>query len=83
METIKLIAIDLDGPLLVDTFSPIMYQLCRDYYRIDYTRALERHTFSRPRAEVVAYIRQLVQATMSAQDLAKSTERKAKAAKKA
>lgn len=74
METIKLIAIDLDGPLLVDTFSPIMYQLCRDYYRIDYTRALERHTFSRPRAEVVAYIRQLVQATMSAQDLAKSTE---------
>ena len=59
LETIKLIAIDLDGPLLVDTFSPIMYQLCRDYYRIDYTRALERHTFSRPRAEVVAYIRQL------------------------
>lgn len=74
METIKLIAVDLDGPLLVDTFSPIMYQLCRDYYKIDYTRELERNTFSRPRAEVVAYVRGLVQASMSEQERAMNTE---------
>lgn len=74
MKTIKLIAVDLDGPLLVDTFSPIMHQLCRDYYQIDYTRELERNTFSRPRAEVVAYVRNLVQATMSEQERAMNTE---------
>lgn len=74
MQTIKLIAIDLDGPLLVDTFSPIMYQLCRDYYHIDYTRELERNTFSRPRAEVVAYIRKVVGEGLSEQDQAKSTQ---------
>lgn len=74
MQTIKLIAVDLDGPLLVDTFSPIMYQLCRDYYKIAYTRELERNTFSRPRAEVVAYIRDLVAATMSEEEKAMSTE---------
>ncbi len=74
METIRLIAVDLDGPLLVDTFSPIMHQLCRDYYKIEYTRELERNTFSRPRAEVVAYVRDLVQATMSDAEKAMNTE---------
>lgn len=74
METIKLIAVDLDGPLLVDTFSPILHQLCRDYYRIDYTRELERRTFSRARSEVVAYIRELVQASMSEEEKAMSVE---------
>ncbi|MDM5181855.1 hypothetical protein PO883_32270 [Massilia sp. DJPM01] len=74
LKTIKLIAVDLDGPLLVDTFSPIMYELCTDYYKIAYTRDIERNTFSRPRAEVVTYMRDLVKASMSAEESAKSEQ---------
>lgn len=56
MNTIKLIAVDVDGPLLVDTFSPIMYQICQNM-GAEYTRELERNTFSRNREEVANYLR--------------------------
>lgn len=56
MNTIKLIAVDVDGPLLVDTFSPIMYKICQNM-GAEYTRELERNTLSRNREEVAKYLR--------------------------
>ncbi len=74
LQTIRLIAVDLDGPLLIDTFSPIMHKLCIEYYRIDYTRELERNTFSRSRAEVVAYLRRQIGEQMSETERKQSDE---------
>ncbi|AJW94612.1 HAD family hydrolase [Burkholderia gladioli] len=74
LQTIRLIAVDLDGPLLIDTFSPIMHKLCSEYYRIDYTRELERNTFSRSRAEVVDYLRRQIGEQMSETERKQSDE---------
>jgi len=74
LQTIRLIAVDLDGPLLIDTFSPIMHKLCSEYYRIDYTRELEHNTFSRSRAEVVEYLRRKIGEQMSETERKQSDE---------
>jgi phosphoglycolate phosphatase-like HAD superfamily hydrolase len=55
MKTIKLIAIDIDGILLEDTFSPIMYNFVSNL-GIKYTGILERNIFSRPQKEAANYI---------------------------
>jgi phosphoglycolate phosphatase-like HAD superfamily hydrolase len=55
MRTIKLIAIDIDGILLEDTFSPIMRSFVTKM-GLTYTRELERHIFSRPQKEAAGYL---------------------------
>jgi phosphoglycolate phosphatase-like HAD superfamily hydrolase len=55
LKTIKLIACDIDGVLVTDTFSPVMRNLLLKRNR-EYTRELERNVFSRPRREVGEYL---------------------------
>lgn len=59
MRTIKLIAVDIDGILLEDTFSPII----RNYvskFGLAYTRELERQIFSRPQMEAAGYLSRIL-----------------------
>jgi phosphoglycolate phosphatase-like HAD superfamily hydrolase len=55
MKTIKLIAINIDGILLEDTFSPIIHNFVSKF-NIEYTRELERNIFSRPQNEAADYL---------------------------
>ena len=55
MKTLKLIAVDLDGPLLIDTFAPLLRKSC-EFYGLEYTRDLENNMFSRNRREAIAYM---------------------------
>ncbi|MDU5337108.1 HAD family hydrolase [Enterococcus sp.] len=57
MKNIKLIACDIDGVLLEDTFSPILHTLAKKF-GYPYTRELERNMFSRPREESLQYVLQ-------------------------
>lgn len=52
---IKLVAVDLDGPLLSDSFSPVLHKICTSY-GWEYTREFERNTFSQPREVGAKYI---------------------------
>jgi phosphoglycolate phosphatase-like HAD superfamily hydrolase len=59
MNSIKLIALDIDGVLLEDTFSPII----RNYvlkHGVPYTRELERNVFSRPQEEAAQFLSKLM-----------------------
>lgn len=56
MKTIKLIACDIDGVLLEDTFSPIL-RLLANKYKVPYTAELENNTFSQKRDEAAAYLK--------------------------
>lgn len=56
MKTLKLIAVDIDGPLLADSFAPLLKLSC-EFYGLDYTKEMEDNMFSRNRAEAVAYFR--------------------------
>lgn len=73
MKNIKLIAVDLDGPLLVDTFSPIMHIIC-SHLGVPYTSELERNTLSRRREEVTEYLRQALKPYVPASEKSKSHE---------
>lgn len=73
MKNIKLIAVDLDGPLLVDTFSPIMHIIC-SHLGVPYTSELERNTLSRRREEVTEYLRQALKPYVPASEKPKSHE---------
>ncbi|WP_316673693.1 HAD family hydrolase [uncultured Tolumonas sp.] len=55
MNRIKLIAIDIDGVVLKDTYSPVLKKVIEKYNGI-YTRELERNAFSRNRKEAATYI---------------------------
>ena len=55
-EDIKLIAVDIDGPLLTDSFAPLLKLSC-EFYGLDYTKDMEDNMFSRNRAEATAYFR--------------------------
>ena len=55
MKTIKLIAIDIDGILLEDTFSPIIRKFVSKF-GVKYSRELERKIFSRPQKEAAEYL---------------------------
>ncbi|KAF6625255.1 hypothetical protein MF628_005275 [Paenibacillus polymyxa] len=46
MNTIRLIACDVDGILLTDTFSPVLKSLVKKA-GMPYTREIERNVFSR------------------------------------
>lgn len=55
MKKLKVIACDIDGVLLEDTFSPVLYSLA-EKFGYPYTRELERNMFSRPREESLQYV---------------------------
>ena len=55
MNRIKLIAIDIDGVVLKDTYSPVLKKII-EKYNGTYTRELERNAFSRNRKEAATYI---------------------------
>jgi FMN phosphatase YigB (HAD superfamily) len=58
MKMIKLVAIDIDGPIIQDSFSePI--RLMIEQAGIPYTLEIEKHIFSRPRKEGAAYFSEL------------------------
>jgi phosphoglycolate phosphatase-like HAD superfamily hydrolase len=59
MRTIKLIALDIDGILLEDTFSPIIRSFVSQF-GLPYTRELERNIFSRPQMEAAAYLSKIL-----------------------
>ena len=55
MNNIKLVAIDIDGPLIEDSFSPaikLMYEKFGGFYNAE----VERNMFSRPRIEGFKYL---------------------------
>ena len=54
MKHITLIAVDLDGPLLTDSFAPLLRQSC-DFGGLSYTREMEDNMFSRNRKEATRY----------------------------
>jgi beta-phosphoglucomutase-like phosphatase (HAD superfamily) len=64
MEHIKLIAVDIDGVLLQDTFSPVLHQLVT-LYGGTYTRELERNVFSRNQQSAAHYVSQQLGLTLS------------------
>lgn len=56
MKNIKLIACDIDGVLLKDTFSPVLRALTHKY-GVLYTKDLENNTFSQRRSDAADYLR--------------------------
>jgi beta-phosphoglucomutase-like phosphatase (HAD superfamily) len=63
LETLKLIAIDLDGPLLVDTFAPLLRLACQ-YYGLEYSRERESNVLSRSREQAVQYMKAQLSGTL-------------------
>ena len=55
MNRIKLIAIDIDGVVLKDTYSPVLKIIIEKHNGV-YTKDLERNAFSRNRKEAATYI---------------------------
>lgn len=55
MKNIKLIAVDIDGVLVTDTFSPVLRNIVIKR-GLEYTGDIERHVFSRPRIEGWKYM---------------------------
>jgi FMN phosphatase YigB (HAD superfamily) len=55
MKNIKLIACDIDGVLVTDTFSPVLHNLIVER-GFEYTRDIERNVFSRSRQEGREYL---------------------------
>ena len=58
MNTIKLVALDIDGPIIQDSFSPVI-KLMIEKEGITYTTEIEKNIFSRPRKEGAAYFSKL------------------------
>lgn len=56
MKKIKLIAVDIDGVLLADTFSPVLHRLTKKF-QVQYTSELERNTFSQNRNSAASYLK--------------------------
>lgn len=56
MKNIKMIAVDIDGVLLEDTFSPILYRLAKKYHKT-YSQELEVNTFSQNRQEAAIFLK--------------------------
>lgn len=54
MKHLELIAVDLDGPLLTDSFAPLLRQSC-EFGGLAYTREMEDNMFSRNRKDATRY----------------------------
>lgn len=70
LKTIKLIACDIDGVLVTDTFSPVLRNRVLKKGG-KYTRELERNVFSRPRKEAAEYLIKTFNVKKSHGDLSK------------
>lgn len=68
MNTIKLIAVDIDGVLLQDTFSPVLHRLVT-MYGGQYTRELERHVFSRNQLGAASYVQNQLGLSLSPREI--------------
>lgn len=68
MNKIKLIAIDIDGVVLKDTYSPVLKKVIEKYNGI-YTRELERNAFSRNRKEAATYIANALNLNLTSEQL--------------
>lgn len=55
LNTIKNFAVDIDGVLLHDTFSPVLRKMLLDR-SISYTSEIERNLLSQPREQAAAYV---------------------------
>lgn len=56
MKRIKLIAVDIDGVLLEDTFSPVLYRLTKKF-NVDYTLDIESSVFSQNRKKAALHLK--------------------------
>ncbi len=54
MKHIQLVAVDLDGPLLSDSFAPLLRQSC-EFGGLTYSRDMEDNMFSRNRKDATRY----------------------------
>ncbi|HNW27397.1 MAG TPA: hypothetical protein PKN50_02875 [Spirochaetota bacterium] len=55
MKTLTMAAVNIDGVLLIDTFSPVLKSIVATF-EIEYTPTLERALFSRPQALAAHYL---------------------------
>ncbi|WP_075185069.1 HAD family hydrolase [Teredinibacter haidensis] len=68
MKNIKLFAIDIDGVILKDTFSPVLHTLILRHGG-DYTRDIERNVFSRNQIQAANYIIETLEINITAHHL--------------
>jgi len=57
LKTLKLVALDLDGVALHDTFSPVIRSLLQKW-GIEYGAEIENNVFSQPRRQAALYLKQ-------------------------
>lgn len=55
LKTLKMVALDIDGVALKDTFSPIIYSLTMKWGH-KYTAEIERNVFSQPQKKAARYL---------------------------
>jgi hypothetical protein len=67
---IKLIAVNLDGVLIRDTFSPVIRKMVMNFGR-KYTHTVERNILSRPQMEAAQYVINISRINYTVQDLIK------------
>lgn len=70
MKHIKLIAVNLDGVLLRDTFSPVIRKLVM-HFGHRYTNRIERNILSRPQMDAAQYVINISRINYTVQDLLK------------
>lgn len=70
MKTLKLVAFDIDGVLLKDTFSPVI-KLLVEKFGGTYNRDIERNIFSQKREEAAEYLINLFKLDLSTDELIK------------
>ncbi|MES0490697.1 MAG: hypothetical protein ABUK01_11925 [Leptospirales bacterium] len=68
LKCLSLVALDLDGVALPDTFSPIIYLLVKKL-GIEYTSEVERNVFSQQRQKAAAYLNDTFNLQMSNDEL--------------
>jgi phosphoglycolate phosphatase-like HAD superfamily hydrolase len=68
MNHIKLIAVNLDGVLLKDTFSPVIRKIVM-HFGSRYTHMVERNILSRPQNEAAQYLIKIAKINYNIQDL--------------
>lgn len=68
MQNIKFIAVDIDGVILEDTFSPVLRQLILKYGGI-YSQDIERNVFSKNQKKAASYIIDKLNLNISAPEL--------------
>ncbi len=70
MKTVRLVALDIDGPIIQDSFSPVI-KLMIENHGVSYTSEIEKNIFSRPRKEGAKYFSALTGKQMSESEYSK------------